>query len=70
MKGKDLDTAVTEFNTTVYNYFIDNFLNCGKLYRPEPWSKAELKQLKGNPNYLHVLVLFTSNHVNTSTKLK
>ena len=78
MKGKDLDTAVTEFNTTVYNYFIDNFLNCGKLYRPglvtcfwkKPWSKAELKQLQGNPNYLHVLVLFTSNHVNTSTKLK
>ena len=34
MKGKDLDTAVTEFNTTVYNYLIDNFLNCGKLYRP------------------------------------
>ena len=34
MKGKDLDTAVTEFNTKVYNYFIDNSLNCGKLYRP------------------------------------
>ena len=68
MKGKDLDKAVTEFNTTVYNYFKDNFLNCGKLYRPGlvTWflkklrSKTELKQLKGNPNYLHILVLYTS----------
>ena len=34
MKDKDLDKAVTEFNTQVYNYFKDNFLNCGKLYRP------------------------------------
>ena len=34
MKGKDLDKAVTEFNKTVYNYFKDNFLNRGKLYRP------------------------------------
>ena len=33
MKGKDLDTAVTEFNTAVYNYFKENFWNCEKLYR-------------------------------------
>ena len=33
MKGKDLDTAVTEFNTAVYNYFKENFLDCEKLYR-------------------------------------
>ena len=35
MKGKYLDTAVTEFNTAVYNYFNKNFLNCEKLYRSE-----------------------------------
>ena len=33
MKGKDLDTAVTEFNTAVYNYFKEKFLDCEKLYR-------------------------------------
>ena len=31
MKGKDLDTAVTEFDIAVYNYFKENFFNCEKL---------------------------------------
>ena len=33
MKGKDLATAVTEFDTAVHNYFKENFFNCEKLYR-------------------------------------